>query len=401
MRNSIAGFLSLVLVLLLIDGLNAAPKVEWRRNFQQSRYDEADGASSRYFWSENVIATPDSGSLLIGQYRNGARESATAAVKIDRNGEIEWFADPMKPRGKTIKRGMNGFAHSNGDYILTGTYEMSGGYWVACLSPDGKVKWDTTHRLEGFSYSLIEGENGEIITANDTATGLRLRKYTPEGAIVWNKIYPVRNKPFEWNQNLRMADGELSMVCTYNGEPQICRFSSSLMTFGLSPLSFAPYNYENFSLVRPSNGDALFLDGEEGYDFVSDKQWSFAGVKRFDAKGKVVYDKHLMLGSKGDILMKGAFDLPDGSLVICGKANNGPEEYFISRLDEDGDTLMTAFYPTETNNEFLMKATRMVDGGVLFLGSSRMAGRTWLIKIAPSPELLPHERGLFQRVWPW
>jgi len=99
--------------------------------------------------------------------------------------------------------------------------------------------------------------------------------------------------------------------------------------------------------------------------------------------------------------MKGAFDLSDGSLVICGKANGGPEEYFIARLDGDGDTLMTAFYPTETHDEFLMKATRTSDGGVLFLGSNRMAGRTWLIKIEPSPDLLPREKSMFRRIWPW
>jgi len=387
---------SIALLFLLAAGsLQATPKVEWRQNFA-SDHRRNSNREGRFFWTENIIPTRDDGALLIGQYIVSSRDSATAALKLDSQGNIEWFADPMKPRGKTLKRGMNGFQHSNGDYILTGTYEMSGGYWVACLSSEGKVKWDTTHRWEGFSYSLIEGLNGEIVAANDTATGLRIRKYQPGGRIVFSHIYPpVRNKPFEWHQNLSMANERLSMICTRNGVPQYCSFLPFLES---TPIDMDPSNNERFSLVRLSDGGALFMDGEEGYDFVKDEPWSFSLIKRWESPGVLRYEKHIMLGDRGNILMKGAFDRPDRSLVLFGTADNGPQEYFFAILDPNGDTLMAAFYPTEMSSEFLMKATRARDGGVFFMGSNRISGVTWVIKTAPLPVMETINRSFTEKM---
>ncbi|MEM6270229.1 MAG: hypothetical protein AAF998_12380 [Bacteroidota bacterium] len=147
-----------------------------------------------------------------GYYLGASSGHEAIAASLDRNGKEIWrtYVDTLYSDGKGV------LLHSSGDIWVTGQGQVSrndriggGGIMVACVSPQGKLRWKKNYGSSHASYGhrILEGKKGEVyVLADDKDDSLLMRLDRAGRRIVQKAFYPRISRFVGF---LRLKSGEL------------------------------------------------------------------------------------------------------------------------------------------------------------------------------------------------
>ena len=145
-------------------------------------------------WAKSIIATPDSGFILLGSAASndgdvtGWHRDITPpdywVIKVDKDGNILWnqcYGGTKWDEGFAIQQ------KNNGGYLLSGyTYSSDGDvtgkispstsnsdYWVASIDETGTLEWNVCigSTAHDFGYDILEMDDGSVIVGGSTIGG--------------------------------------------------------------------------------------------------------------------------------------------------------------------------------------------------------------------------------------
>src|SRR5882672_3480401 len=163
-------------------------------------------------------------------------------------------------------------------------------------------------------------------------------------------------------------------------------------------LSFGGTNFENARCVRQTSDGGFIVGGVASPGLGGNKTSpGFGGadfwIIRLDRSGNNIWDRSFG-GDRNDVL----FDLQqtmDGGFILAGVSDSpvsgnkssplfGDEDYWIVRLDADGNKLWDRSYGT-TNSEFATSVAQTPDGGFVLAGMANIrfldGDQWWILRL--------------------
>jgi predicted secreted protein len=305
----------------------------------------------------DVVATPDNGYLAVGWTDSfGAQGTDVWAVKLDKDGQIEWqnrYSGPKDEQATSVD------IADDGSFVLAGgtTSFGAGGsdIWVVKLSPDGDIIWQNAYGGSGddapqsdygeFSAGAFFDTDGYVVVgASTTSFGddgdvLVLKLDAKDGSVVWQHAYGSQRVEGTWTlKELRDGDYLLPGIMEdpdlgYEESYWIAKLKKEdgsiewQKKFGMPNASSEPLN-----AIATIDGGLLIA----GYYEKGDEDW-YATALKMDAKGNILWavqEKKGSLDYTNDVI-----ELRDGSIVGVGVYYSPDKDgqLMAYRLSSSGD----------------------------------------------------------------
>ena len=311
-------------------------------------------AWSRLYYSPNQLNPVQAAD---GGFLGVATPSRDGIVKLDSLGIVEWCRVYESVAGNGI---YGILPRPGGGFMVYGHAPVAywgGGIWVAELDATGSITWQKAYVGQHHSraISIQEAPDGGFVFSGQTEScsgeylgdGLAVR-LDPDGAILWQHCYG--------------GDGS-----------------------------------DSFYRVVAVAGDRYLLGGDTGsFGEASRGFW----LVMVDGAGQILWQR----GCGG--LGAGFTDMDacaDGGFVACGMTDSfglGEEDFWVIRIDEDGDILWQEALGTPYEDQGFGAACTW-DGGVILAGTTESPDsrdRAVLVRLDPNGEILwQRSYGTFER----
>ncbi len=360
----------IVLVIIFIQNINAQPEIEWKKCFGGSHY---EGANS-------IQQTTDGGYIVAGNsYSNDGDVSENHGgydswiIKLNSDGDTIWtkvFGGSQKDNVRSIQQTMEGnyivagYSHSN-DGDVSGNHgtrdcwvlklnSIGDTIWTKCL---GGGSWDMAFSTQQTSDSnfIIAGyassNNGDV-SGNHGQEDYWIVKLNSEGDTLWTKCYGG-------------SGHDIAQAITETTD-------NMLVVAGIT---------------TSNDGDVSGHQGM-GYDY-----W----IIKLNMDGDIIWKK-CYGGNDGDYA-NSIQQTTDGGYIVAGSTtsndgdvsgNHGGFDYWILKLDSDGDTLWTKCFGG-SNEDKAFSIQQTIDGGYIVAGQSNSNdgdvegnhgyGDYWIVKL--------------------
>lgn len=320
-------------------------------------------ALAPYNFLNEMFATPEGGAYLIGFSRPFfiAFDKRGIVLKVDANGEEEWFED------LGIGELLGGGVLPNGNLVLAQL--RADDLWAIVMNDEGTllqeflVKADLSFNFGGLT---VTDDGGFIVFGGD-----RLIKYNVNFEMEWSKVYdyngdPIKiydlilyNSPFT-DANYIMAGssnvfGGLLTSINASGELVIQKETDLGLSKALHLLLF-----ENEKMVVVNGAHVLLFDP---YTFA---ELGWLAVNNWDLEGTYFSANDGTLTANGDILIGGQmrnFDAGTNALIAS----------FDIELEEQYITMIGA--PLPTADQRISSVVPTSDGGYAFVGQAYFTGK--------------------------
>ena len=349
---------------------------------------------SPYNYGRSIQQTTDGGYIVCGgtgtdQTMLGS--SDLYVIKIDENGNEEWFQNYGYSMGRSIQQ------TTDGGYIIGGSEGGSGGGSggvVIKVDQSGNIEWEQTysthicsiiqHDDEGY---VLGGENQIIKIDNQGEVEMNWSPDYSEGDSVWiDNIIQTNdgNYLFIGWMWFNLDFGENSYGQVYFGE--ISEVGEEQWSTLYGPDGTSNHGY---SVVQNNNEEYLFLMyiqeivPEVSQEIITvilktndngEEQWtqSYEGIIGGDG-----------INSHPTVLTgKELIQIDDGGYVFCGTEWRGYEDYHdivLFKIDEDGNEEWRQYYG-ETSNDRGHSVQQTVDGGYIICGTKGTSEYLYIIK---------------------
>lgn len=272
---------------------------------------------------------------------------------------------------------------NDGNYLAGGLH--SGQRWFCKLDPNGNLIWETIHPsplgsgYPPYFYAMeLTPDGGAVMVGYVMAEGtsdnhFSILKVDDTGEMVWEQEFggPLRERAY----SVKVAeDGSMYVagVEMLNGYSNRDIWLLKLDSEGnqLWSQKYGVNNNEEEALdvcIMPDGGCMLvgYKEGAQEEDFL---------VLRYDAVGNLLWEQ--TYGGSGWDQAESIYPSPDGNYVIAGftassdgdvSTNNGNWDYWIIKIDGEGNLLMEKSYGG-SNQEKAKDVYVTEDGEILLLG---------------------------------
>lgn len=323
----------------------------------------------------------------------------------------------------------------NNNYFVSAS---GGGYWFGYnldsewrlyrISHTLDTLWSKSYNQSGMGqlYSISETNSGDVLLAGADNPSVNVASprttcVNSTGDVLWNTTFPIgassddafyavtqgqdnqyvmsgfANYAVSW-ENDHLADGYIARVDSAGNVLQ------KVLVEGLAadgsddpdnPFPAGVLFYEKDEFVQ------IFSYLEEGYVyrqnmanyFGSDPFQSIGRVARLDKELNTVWEYRFDYNPRRD-LIRNLVVLEDGSIVGCGKSENGPtwgSYAWLFKLSADGELLWNRIiaHPLEgeinTHNQFFRDIVETSDGDIVAVGAAKTAPQDyfnyWIVKV--------------------
>lgn len=330
---------------------------------------------------------------------------------------------------------------NEGGYIVVGSSISTDGdvsnnhgnfdYWIVSLDQNGNIVWEKSIGGTGFDspkYVEQTSDGGYIVCgdskSNDGDVGGNNGSYDywvvkldAEGEILWEKNYGGSNGDYAWSVRQTIDGGYIVSgysassdgdVSDNNGGADywILRLDNSgeiiwNKNLGGSGSDLARYIQESSDGGYIVAGFSTSNDGDVSGNNGGADYW----IVKLDNNGEITWEKSL--GGSNDEIGWTVEEVLSGGYIVCGysssndgdiEENNGLSDYWIVRLDSEGEIIWEKNYGGH-ENEYANSIKQTVDGGFIVAGNSESNGSGdvennnggsdyWIIKIDEEGEIL-------------
>jgi hypothetical protein len=294
----------------------APPGIQWQKSFGGTNDEGA-----------NSIQQTDDGGYIVAGYSDSNDGDVSGnhgthdywAIKLDADGDIQW----QKSLGGSASELAQSIQQTgDGGYIVAGStgsidgditgYHSDGDYWVVKLDAGGDMQWQKAlgGSARDYAYSIQQTGDGGYIVAGSTGSN--------DGDVSGNHGYSDA-----WVVKLDAA-GSLLWQKSLGGSGS--EFAQSIQQTGDGGYIIA--------------GESTFNDGDVSGNHGYSDYW----IVKLDAGGGMQWQKSL--GGSGNDYAQSIQQTGDGGYIVAGysdsndgdiSGNHGVVDYWIVKLDEDGD----------------------------------------------------------------
>ncbi len=158
------------------------------------------GASNDYDGASSVVATPDSGALVLAfKQQQGTQNAGVVVYKLDSLGNQEWNQTYSTPN---LERGSKIIATKDGNYVIVGSRLLgstvgSGNAqgFLLKIDPQGNVLWEYNYgdsRNDDFT-GLVETSNSDLLVSGNVKQGSMnkgvLKSFNINGDTLWTREF--------------------------------------------------------------------------------------------------------------------------------------------------------------------------------------------------------------------
>lgn len=348
----------------------------WERTYGGSREDKANA----------VVALPDGGFAVAGNTRShgGMFRDDAWVLRLDRRGEQMWSrtfggADTDQVYGLT--------ATADGGLVLIGHTRSEGAgesdIWLLKLDRAGDPVWQRVlggpenDRGHGIAVTA-DGHllaSGFVTHAPKEGRQAWVARFDPNGALLWERVFPSVAGHAEGSQTLAAANGDA--IATghkyFGGET-----GYDLWLARLTPAGDILFDRTYGNDVLDA-GTALVATPDDGVLVVGAAAprrigRSNAWVVRFDAAGEIIWDRTFG-GGRSDLAWAALALGEDGYVALASTASQGQgsTDAWLIRLSGDGTVLWERVYGGRLwDRPTAMAAT--LDGGLVVVGHTTTWG---------------------------
>ena len=327
--------------------------------------------------------------------------SENCLIKVTQTTNINYL--PPVVWSKSYGGNINSMAlTADGGYIAVGGRDMKGEVperpieswyydgWIFKVDSVGKVEWSKNFGEEGSNafYSVIQTMDGGYVAVG----GYQLIPYLSNSRIFWAiKIDSIGEKV--WERSFGADDNNIAnkVIETKEGDLVLCGSDMGRESTGYSNIKVIKLNSKGHEVWSRDYGgsssdvvhDILETDDKNliiaGYTFSKDGDFSsnkgqFDGwVMKIGYYGEVIWSK--LYGSDKNDRLNSISKTEDGGYIVAGSTvswkvyNGGKDEYWILKLDKDGNVEWERRFGTKGNDE-AMKAFETKDGNFIVAGYS-------------------------------
>lgn len=401
----------IVLVIIFIQNINAQPEIEWKKCFGGSHY---EGANS-------IQQTTDGGYIVAGNsYSNDGDVSENHGgydswiIKLNSDGDTIWtkvFGGSQKDNVRSIQQTMEGnyivagYSHSN-DGDVSGNHgtrdcwvlklnSIGDTIWTKCL---GGGSWDMAFSTQQTSDSnfIIAGyassNNGDV-SGNHGQEDYWIVKLNSEGDTLWTKCYggsghDIAQAITETTDNMLVVagittsnDGDVSGHQGMGYDYWIIKLNMDGDIIWKKCYGGNDGDYAN-SIQQTTDGGYIVAGSTTSND--GDVSGNHGGfdywILKLDSDGDTLWTK--CYGGSGDDLANSIQQTTDSGFIVAGRTtssdgdvwgsdiiNDSIYDYWILKLNSDGDILWTKCFGG-SNEDKAFSIQQTIDGGYIVAGQS-------------------------------
>jgi hypothetical protein len=382
------------------------PEIEWQKSLGGTAYEEA----------RSIDQTSDGGYVVAGySYSNDGDVSGNHGeedywiARLDSDGELIW---QKSLGGSNIEFGYSIHQTADGGFIIAGNSDSNDGdvtgnhgdsdYWIVKLDSDGELIWqkslggtdldgaasiqqtsDGGYIIAGLSYS-----NDGDVNGNHGNSDYWIVKLDSDGELNWQKslggtageearsIWQTFDGGFIIAGDSNSNDGD---VTGNHGEQDywIVRLDSDgeliwQKSLGGTSAELATSVQQTADGGFITAGISFSNDGDVTENHGVFDYW----IVRLDADGELIWQKSL--GGTGPDIAFSLQQISDGGFIISGGSgsydgdvtgNHGEQDYWIVKLDSDGESIWQKTLGG-TSNEVATSIQQTSDGGFIIAGGS-------------------------------
>lgn len=333
-----------------------------------------------------VIQTSDGGFVMVGNTNSsGSGNIDLWVIKIDAGGSILWektYGDDNLEYASDVAEA------ENGDLLIVGTmfvYWPKGiddGYRILRLSATGDVIWQKQFDKFSNENSILETTDQGIGIAggwylSGPSDFASIVKLDLNGNFLWQKLYEstLFYEAYFSIDETPNGDFIASFPTEYWDHQWIARLDSQGNIEWQKLLDFYISNFSRFTV------NAI---GNEGF-YVSGQTQTNTIILRLDPAGNIVWQKALTASASISIWSADATN--DGGIILVGNlATSNSPNYFIARLDANGNLLWSHSYAGGS-----VQDVAHTDDGYIVVGSEYVGN-----VVPPYPWALTDENAITQ-----
>jgi len=394
--NTTTTFLFLLILVNQFQSQTAeVPEIEWQRTFGKKKYNYNVKANS-------IQQTNDGGYIVIGEARYDLPFSygyAAWIIKLNKTGVVQWENEYnihyLSKSAQDVQQ------TNDGGFIIVGyvfTSQEGGGgspigAWILKLDKDGNLVWEK--KYDGrFGMTIWQSSDGGFIIGgvdlfNDKGWILKVDE---NGKLKWEKIdgstiYSIQ----ETKDGGIIAGGHKSrdpwaIKLDNSGEKEwevVVKSDSFNIIYSLMQTSDEGYILSGTSPVFPENGEP---------------HWD-ASILKLDKSGNIEWEK--IYGGSESERANSIEQTSDGGYIVAVstksldgdvKGNYGGEDFWIMKLDDDGDMVWQQNYGG-SDSDIPHSIHETNDGGFIVAGETLSSDGDvdkdegypsfWIVKLTP------------------
>ncbi len=286
--------LLLHIILLLTSFTLTAQPITWQRTYGDSNID----------YGYSIVQSPDLGYIAVGRKRIGT-VSYAYAMKLNMHGDTIWT------------RLFSGFQAQKIIMTTDGKYVITTSSLMFKIDIDGNLIW----QVPAFSQKIVPGMGGEFLGIQN----LILRKYGPNGDIVWSRDFSKTINGYFVDIALNSIN-ELVLIGNLNNSLTCNRIvlRTNLDGNEISRTSF--YWTVNPAYIIPVENNSFVLSGS----------WS-PRLAKFDSSGSIIWDSSYAGTEPEYYETFHTIKTLDGGFALAGYYRNGDYDYYVNLLKIDFD----------------------------------------------------------------
>lgn len=308
----------------------------------------------------SVHVTQDSGFVLVGHTVMGNYK--VYFIKTDEHGNLLWtkiYGGDYDKIGYSIDETTDG-----GFVIAAGSRIGQYGFWLLRTDCNGDTIW--TRDFEGGpGYSAHQTADGGYIMGGGHIDHAMLIKTDSQGTAQWIKEYGNWNFSMCYSVIQTSDNGFLLGGYFGSRDYYLVKTDSLGDTLWYRIWDLSPYDVIH-KVIETSDHYYLAVGG---YDETLDNRFpADVYVTKFDTMGNMIWDR--IYYNWGDDTGFSIIESIDGNYVIVGRTNSfgaGFYDFYIIKINPDGDTLWTGTYGTAEEN-WAHSIQQTVDGGYIIAG---------------------------------
>jgi hypothetical protein len=331
-------YFAIIMIVLLVSGVNAQDTL-WTGHYGYAGVTELGYCGD---------ITHDGGFIIGGESSNFPNGDMWFA-RCDANGDTMWTrnygADRWQMAYSVIQTSDSGFIACGEYSVSVGDYDM----YVVRIQPNGDTVWTRrfgTPAENDYGREIIQTSDGGFLAlgqgynSNNNSGDLYMAKIDSAGNLTWSKTYGYSTGNEYGYGAMQLPDNGYVITGSYayasTSDLWLLRTDSNGDTLWARTFDF------HSNLDR---GDDVELADDGGYVIAG--RTSNAGNMRLltmktDTLGNVLWwDEY---GSSSSDFAESIDKTSDGGFVICGGASGYPFDFFVVRINADGDSMWAGIY---------------------------------------------------------